>query len=46
MTIILEAISRPKANAAEMEKCADASGRAIFDLNEIKNLVNGGMDYL
>lgn len=42
VTIILEAISRPKANAAEMEKCADASGRAIFDLNEIKNLVNGG----
>ncbi|MBK8644702.1 MAG: gliding motility-associated C-terminal domain-containing protein [Saprospiraceae bacterium] len=40
--IILEPISRPKAFPVELVKCADSSGKAIFNLDDIRNLVNGG----
>lgn len=42
ITIVLEAVARPKAKSVTLTLCADSSGQAIFDLSTITNQVNEG----
>lgn len=42
ISIILEALPRPKADPYHWIICADTSGKAVFDLNKINSIINKG----